>query len=165
MEKSSTMEFAHIENPRAHERWTVGLQFVVVSSIQNIESALAENHRPVAVGIPGYVLPKDIHAQLFLRYPEPVKSIDVEPAGTIDIQKKGTASNRAFTESALTGKRWGRARLTVTYAGGLTQLIHYFVIKPEAEAVADMGRFLTHAQWFDDPKDPFHRGPESDLFM
>ena len=142
-----------------NESWTVGFQFVVVSSIQNIESALADNHRPVAVGIPGYVLPKDIHAQLFLRYSEPVKSIEAEPVGAIDIQKKGEAENRAFTEYALTGKQWGRARLTVTYADGLTQSIHYFVIKPQAEAVADMGRFLTHEQWFDDPKDPFHRAP------
>jgi len=142
-----------------NESWTLGFQFVVVSSIQNIESALAENHRPVAVGIPGYVLPKDIRAQLFLRYSEPVKSVDVEPTGAIDIQKKGDASNRAFAEYTLTGKQWGRARLTVTYADGLTQAIHYFIMKPQAEAVADMGRFLTHEQWFDDPKDPFHRGP------
>jgi hypothetical protein len=89
----------------ANESWTIGFQFVVVSSIQNIESALSENHRPVAVGIPGYVLPKDIHAQLFLRYSEPVKSIEAEPAGAIDIQKKDEVENRAFTEYALTGKQ------------------------------------------------------------
>jgi Family of unknown function (DUF5695) len=142
-----------------NESWTVGFQFVLAPSIQNIEAALAENHRPVAVGIPGYVLPKDIHAQLFLRYAEPVKSIDVEPAGAIDIQTKGEAPNRAFAEYVLTGKQWGRARLTVTYADGLTQAIHYFVMKPQSEAVASMGRFLTHEQWFDDPKDPFHRAP------
>ncbi len=147
------------KNLAPKESWTVGFRFVVVPSIQSIEAALAENHRPVAVGIPGYVLPKDIHGQLFLRYSEPVKSIEVEPAGAIDIQKKGGAPNRAFTEYALTGKQWGRARLTVTYKDGLTQSIHYFVMKPQAEAVADMGRFLAHQQWFDDPKDPFHRGP------
>jgi len=141
------------------ESWTIGFQFVVVPSIQKIESVLAENHRPVAVGIPGYVIPADIHAQLFLRYSKPVKSIEVEPAGALDIQKKGEALNHAFTEYSVTGKRWGRARATVTYADGLVQSVHYFVMKPQAEAVADMGRFLMHEQWFDDPKDPFHRGP------
>ena len=87
-----------------------------------------------------------------------MKSIEVEPTSAIDVQK-GEAAHRAFTEYALTGKQWGRARLTVTYADGLTQSIHYFVMKPQVEAVADMGRFLTREQWFDDPKDPFHRGP------
>lgn len=142
-----------------NESWTVGFQFVVADSIQNIETVLAANHRPVAVGIPGYVLPMDIHAQLFLRYSKPATSLDVEPAGAIDIQKKGEAPNSAFTEYALTGKKWGRARLMVTYADGLRQSIQYFVMKPQADAVADMGGFLTHQQWFDDPKDPFHREP------
>ena len=141
------------------ESWTIGFQFVVAPSIQAIEAVLAKDHRPVAVGIPGYVLPMDIRAQLFLRYAEQVKSIDVDPAGALEIEKKGDAANPAFTEYSVAGKKWGRARLTVTYADGLAQSIHYFVMKPQAEAVADMGRFLTHEQWFDDPKDPFHRGP------
>jgi hypothetical protein len=33
------------------------------------------------------------------------------------------------------------------------------VIKPEAEAVADLGHFLTTKQWLADAADPFHRGP------
>jgi len=144
---------------KPNETWTVGFQFVVSPRIQSIETTLAENHRPVAVGIPGYVLPRDIHAQLFLRYRQPVKSIDVEPSGSIDIQKEGEASNREFTEYSVTGKQWGRSRVTVTYEDSLTQSIHYFVMKPQSEAVADMGRFLTHEQWFDDPRDPFHRSP------
>ncbi len=142
-----------------NESWTVGFQFVTARSIQTIETTLAENRRPVAVGIPGYVLPMDIHAQLFLRYEKPVKSIDVEPAGSIDIQKKGAAPNTEFMEYSLIGRQWGRSRVTITYEDGLTQSIHYFVMKPQADAVADMGRFLTHEQWFDDLKDPFHRGP------
>ena len=142
-----------------NESWIIGFQFVVADSIQHIESTLAANHRPVAVGIPGYVLPMDIHAQLFLRYPEPVKSIEVDPPGAIDIQKKGEAANHEFVQYSLTGKQWGRSRVTVTYADGLVQSIPYFVMKPQAEAVADMGRFLTHEQWFVDPNDPFHRSP------
>lgn len=59
----------------------------------------------------------------------------------------------------LHGKKWGRARLTVTYADGLRQSINYYVIKPAAQTVADMGRFLTTEQWFEDPDDPFGRSP------
>jgi hypothetical protein len=57
------------------------------------------------------------------------------------------------------GKVWGRARLTVAYKDGLVQTIHYFVIKPEAQAPADLGHFLATKQWFVDPQDPFHRSP------
>jgi hypothetical protein len=142
-----------------NESWTLGFQFVVAPSIQEIEATLAQNHRPVAVGIPGYVIPIDVRAQLFLRYPKTVKAMQVEPAGALEIERKGEARNRAFTEYTLRGKQWGRVRLTVTYADGLTQSIHYFVMKPQSEAVADMGRFLLHEQWFDDPNDPFHRAP------
>jgi len=39
------------------------------------------------------------------------------------------------------------------------QTIHYFVTKPETEAVADLGRFFTTKQWFTETSDPFHRAP------
>ena len=42
---------------------------------------------------------------------------------------------------------------------GTVQSIGYRTIKPETEAIADMGRFLFHQQWFDQPNDPFHRSP------
>ena len=57
------------------------------------------------------------------------------------------------------GNTWGRARLSIIYADGTVQAISYFVTKPEAEAIADMGRFLTTKQWFTDASDPFHRAP------
>ena len=45
-------------------------------------------------------------------------------------------------------RRGARSRVTVTYEDGSIQTIQYFVIKPETEAVADMGRFLTSKQWY-----------------
>ena len=59
----------------------------------------------------------------------------------------------------MTGRQWGRSRLTVTYQDGTRQAIHYFVIKPNATVLADLGQFLSTRQWYDDPKDPFKRGP------
>lgn len=137
-----------------------GLKFLVSNSIRDIESTLAANRRPVAVGIPGYVVPTDLEVRLFLKYDQPVRSISVEPAGALvwhsDAPTK--AGWRAFT---LKGHKWGRARLVVTYEDGLVQAIHYYVIKPEHEAVADLGRFLTTKQWFVDSDDHFHRSPSA----
>jgi Family of unknown function (DUF5695) len=140
------------------ETRTYGVEFVTADSIRNIEKTLAENARPVAVGIPGYVLPMDMEASLFLKYPKAVKSITAEPAGAMAIQERATPAT-GWKNYSVQGTQWGRARLTVTYADGLVQTVHYFVTKPEAQALADMGHFLTTKQWFTDPNDPFHRAP------
>ncbi len=137
---------------------TYGVRFLLTDQIRNIEKTLAANGRPVAVGIPGYVLPMGANAQLFLKYSKGVQSIEIEPKGAITyVAGKATAGGwRAYT---LQGKTWGRARMVVTYQDGLRQAISYLIIKDEADAVADMGRFLTNQQWFVDPNDPFKRSP------
>lgn len=140
------------------ESKTYGLKFVVSDSIRGIEQTLKENRRPVAVGVPGYVLPMDINAQLFLKYAKGVKSMAVEPTGALTISERD-APSAGWKPFELKGNAWGRARLTITYEDGLVQTIQYFVVKPAAQAVADMGSFLTTKQWFADPKDPFHRSP------
>jgi len=140
------------------ESKTFGVKFLVSDSIRDIEKTLAENHRPVAVGIPGYVLPTDMNAKLFLKYSEPVKLMTVEPAGAVAIEREKRRPG-GWKEYDVRGRTWGRARLTIQYKNGLVQTVQYFVTKPEAETVSDLGHFLTTKQWFVDPKDPFHRSP------
>jgi hypothetical protein len=137
---------------------TYGLRFVVSDSIRQIEKTLTDNGRPVAVGVPGYILPTDLEAHLFLRYAQPVASIAIEPAGAVEIRKV-PAPSPGWNNYLLRGKMWGRARFTVRYKDGLLQTIQYRVIKPEAQAVADLGHFLATTQWFNNVSDPFHRGP------
>lgn len=135
-----------------------GVIFLLSPTIQHIQQTLIHHFRPVAVGVPGYVLPQDIHAQLFLHYQEPVAAITVNPSNAIQITPEPTLPN-GWMKYTLQGKTWGRARVTVTYKDGTRQTVSYFVIKPEHQAVADMGDFLFHQQWFHDPSDPFHRSP------
>jgi len=149
---------ATMETLKPGESRVYGVTFLVSDSIRNIEKTLAANRRPVAVGVPGYILPKDIEGHLFLKYPEKVKSISVEPAGAIHFVK-GEMTPGGWQDYVLRGKTWGRARVSVIYQDGLLQTVHYMVIKPEAEAVADLGNFLTTKEWFVDPKDPFKRSP------
>lgn len=136
---------------------TYAVRFLLSDSIRHLERTLAQNQRPVAVGIPGYVLPTDIAAHLFLKYSKPVKTLRVEPEGAISITK--AAPRNGWAAYNVNGKNWGRSRLTITYDDGLMQTIQYFVTKPESEVVADMGHFLTTKQWFVDPADPFRRSP------
>ncbi|WP_297094591.1 DUF5695 domain-containing protein [uncultured Draconibacterium sp.] len=135
-----------------------GVQFVLTDAIKNIEPALIENDRPVAFGVPGYVVPQDVNADLFVKYSQKVKSMQVEPEGALELKKLETTEN-GWVKYAVAAKQWGRSRLTITYKDGLTQTINYKVIKPEEQVVADNGNFLMTKQWFDDENDLFDRGP------
>jgi len=140
------------------EQKTYGVRFLLSPEIRDIEKIMAANNRPVAVGIPGYILPMDLDGRLFLNYNSKIESLKVEPKGAIDINEIPHTKDgwKAFH---LHGRKWGRARLTVAYTNGLEQSIHYYVIKPSAQVVADMGHFLLTKQWFENPDDPFHRSP------
>jgi hypothetical protein len=134
------------------------LQFILSGTPKNIESKLIENHRPVAMSVPGYVLPKDVNAKLFINYPQQVKSLTVFPVGALNIKSVGLTKH-GWKSYVVKGNTWGRVRLNITYADGLTQSINYKVIAPEAEVIASYGKFLTTKQWFEQPNDIFKRSP------
>ena len=145
-----------------------GLRFLVSDTIRNIEHTLAQAKRPVVVGIPGYILPMDIEGKLFVKAQQrKIKSIESEPSGALEVTSAASSGqlsdlkpNQAdWFELTLRGKNWGRARLTLMYDDGAQQTVQYYVIKPEKEAVTDLGHFLFTNQWFTDETDPFHRAP------
>ncbi len=142
--------------PRSRKAY--GVRFLKVAEIRAIEKTLMNNNRPVALGIPGYILPMDQNGKLFLKHKSSVTSITVEPREAINIVTlpKTEGGWEAFN---LIGQIWGRTRLTVAYEDGLKQSIHYYVIKPAAQVVRDMGNFLMTKQWYVNPNDPFHRSP------
>jgi hypothetical protein len=140
------------------ETRSYGVRFLVAEAIRDIEATLLANGRPVAIGVPGYVLPMDLKGRLFLKHSEPVQSFAVEPAGALKIAATGTTEH-GWQSYDVSGLLWGRARLTASYEDGMVQTIHYKVIKPQVELVADVARFLTTEQWFEHPDDPFGRSP------
>jgi hypothetical protein len=140
------------------ERRSFGLKFILAPSIKGIEQSLSAKKRPVAVGIPGYVIAKDVRAKLFLNYTQPVKSFTVFPEKALNLKVLPALKN-GIKVYEVTGNLWGRARLTIQYADGVMQTIQYKTIKPESEVVSDFGHFLTTKQWFDNANDPFHRAP------
>jgi len=139
------------------ERRSVGLRFVLSGKAEDTQAKLIASGRPVAVGIPGYVVPQDVSAKLFLNYSHSIKTISVYPANVLTVVRSGNTKNgwQAYT---VKGNLWGRATLTITYADRQVQTISYKVIKPETAVVKDYGKFLNKQQWFDQP-DTFHRSP------
>ncbi|WP_028965485.1 DUF5695 domain-containing protein [Sphingomonas phyllosphaerae] len=139
------------------EQRTFGVRLVAAPSIRGIEATLQAERRPVAVGIPGYVVPNDSPADLFVRAAQAVRDVKVTPADALTLTK--VAGPPGWNRWRVTGTGWGRARVAITYADGSVQSVHYYVTKPLAQVAADLGRFSTTRQWFDDAADPFHRAP------
>lgn len=136
----------------------IGLKFLVADEIRNIDKTLTENNHPVTVGIPGYILPNDIEGKLFLKYPSKVADIEVEPKSALIVSPE-TSTKNGWQSFKLKVNGWGRVRLTVKYADGTTQSIHYYLTKSANTTVSDLGNFLFTKQWFENPPDPFKRSP------
>lgn len=145
---------------KPNETRTYGLEFTVSGNAQETERKLTENGKPVAVSVPGYVLPRDVDAKLFLSYSKKVRNISVYPQGALDLRSLGTTKNK-WKSYVVKAKTWGRARLTVIYQDGLEQTINYKIIEPEQQLIASYGNFLTTKQWFDQPNDIFKRSPSA----
>ncbi len=140
------------------EQKEYALKFVLAPSIRNIEQELMEQRRPVAVGLPGYILPMNEVGKLFLSYPKEITEITVTPGNAMSVTYKGETPN-GWSEYEIKGNQWGRARITVKYDDNTLQTIHYKVIKSQEEVVNDLGRFLTTSQWYENDEDPFGRSP------
>lgn len=144
------------------ETISVGVRLLQAPSIRAIEPTLVAEGRPLAVGIPGYVVPMDQQATLFLKARAKVQSLESFPAGALEIapatmEKAG--GQQGWARYSVRGRQWGQARLTIRYADGQAQTVSYYVTKPLEEAMADLGRFSTTKQWFEGKDDPFKRSP------
>lgn len=142
----------------AGARRDIGVRFATAPSIRAIEAGLIAQKRPVAVGIPGYVVPTDLEATLFLKSPQKVVGITSSPENALAVTPAKAAA-KGWARYTVRGNGWGPARLSIAYADGSVQTVSYFVTKPLGQAVADLGKFSTTQQWFDDKKDPFKRAP------
>ncbi|WP_343561441.1 DUF5695 domain-containing protein [Sphingobacterium sp.] len=140
------------------ESKTFALKFVLAPGIKEIERTLLKNHRPVAIGAPGYIVPLDNPVKLFIKHNKAIKNIAVYPENALSVSKLKDTPQQ-WHQFEIKGQRWGRARLTITYQDGIEQSIHYKVIKSEKDVVNDLGNFLTTTQWFENDKDLFGRSP------
>jgi hypothetical protein len=138
------------------ESKSYALKLTLTKSVKTIEAKLQEEKRPVVVGIPGYVISQAIPAKLFLNYHSKVVRTEVFPAGslTINVASKGKGAWKSYD---VIGNTWGRSRLSITYANGITQTVHYKVIQPEDKLLSSFGKFLTNEQWYKNDADPFKR--------
>ncbi|KAI0202965.1 hypothetical protein F4808DRAFT_48662 [Astrocystis sublimbata] len=131
-----------------------GVRFSVAKEgVRGIDAAVRGTSTPVAIGVPGYIIPRGSPAQLFLQSSSNVSSISSEPSGALEVEESSPGAYIVTPSSTA----WGRVRLTVRYADDKIQTIHYHVTKASTEVLGDLGTFLTTKQWFNDTSDPFGR--------
>lgn len=140
------------------ESLSVGLRFSLTKNgVRDIDSALVSAGIPAVAGVPGYVVPRGVPAQLSVRMPAnlTVASTRVNPPGSLLVARVKDTIYQITPDPAA----WGRARLSLVYSDGRAQTVHYWVTKAADETVSDLGRFLTTRQLFNDTTDPFGRAP------
>lgn len=137
-----------------------GLRFTTVPSVEKIEETVLGVGRPVAVGVPGYVLPKDMKGRVFINSPSNISSITVSPGGSLSVIRSGGYGNDWVGLDISPGSNaFGRCRIDVTYNNGVRHSLHYFITDSGPASLAKLGEFLTHHQWFTNNSDPFGRAP------
>lgn len=133
-----------------------GLRFSVAEAgIRDIEETVKSTGTPLAIGTPGFIIPRDLEAQLFLFSESEVDFITTEPADAFTITDLDAGSYQLLPSAGV----WGRVRVTIEYADAKTQTVHYYITKSATEVVSDLGNFLTTSQWFNVSSDPFGRAP------
>lgn len=143
-----------------NETVTFGLRFGLSQNNYDIEDAVASKDVPVAVGLPGYVLPTDNNGKLYLKSPADVKSVTVTPEGSLTLTES-TAKNtawKAYGVKAAQGS-YGRARVSIVYQDGRTQTVHYYVTDTQRNTATKYAEFLFNKQWYTDTSDVFRRAP------
>lgn len=136
--------------------YTYGLRFLLAPSIEKIECTLIENKHPVAIGFPGYVLPKNESSKLFIHTNSEITDFKVNPEGALAISSLPDTKH-GWSGYHLSSIKNGRIRLLLEYENGDKQTIHYFGIPSQKEAVQKLAQFHQEKQWLKDIEDPFKR--------
>ena len=135
---------------------TAGLRFSLAKGgVRDIETTIKGVGKPYAMGVPGYIVPQDLAADLYVSSNASITGITSDPAGALTFTSRGQGHYIVNASSSI----WGRARATITYDNGLNQSIHYYIPKSAPQALYDLGEFSTTTGFFGYTNDPFHRGP------
>lgn len=140
------------------ESLTFGLKFSLAKDgIRAIDDAVQAQGIPYARGVPGYILPQDLTAQLLVKPGDAgtISNLTVEPAGALTVSE----DSAGFYSVTPSSDAFGRVRLTINYSSGKVQTVHYYIVKSGPQHIAALGSFLTNEQYYTDTSDPFGRAP------
>ena len=136
----------------------LGLRFTPAQNVYDIESVVTSVGKPVAIGLPGYVLPQDVSGRLFLNHGADVSSIIASPARALKFTHTSVPNSdwQAFMVNA-DHETFGRVLVTIQYSDGVQQTVNYFVTLSQPNTASSFADFSFKDSYFDNTSDPFHR--------
>lgn len=133
----------------------IGVRFTLVEEISGIEQAVQNLGMPLAKSLPGYIIPSDLDAKLYLYNAEHVGPLSTEPANAFDIKCDREGE---YTLTPIPGV-FGRVSVLIPLPDGRRQTVQYHISHPGPVAVQEAGQFLNDRHWWAEESDPFGRGP------
>jgi hypothetical protein len=143
------------------EEVSYGLRFTVAESIHQIEDTISSIGLPVAVGIPGYVLPKGVLGKLFINSTSEPLKLTTSPSGALEIEKDQqdlTGDWTAYSVKSLKDA-FGRVYLEIEYENGTTQTVHYWIANDVLSTIESIGEHSENKNWYAETSDAFRRAP------
>lgn len=140
------------------ESLSFGLRFSIAQDgIKAIDDVVQTTGTPYARGIPGYIIPQDLTAQLLVNPGSggSVSNLTVDPVDALTV----TYASAGLYDVTPSTSAFGRVKLTITYTSGQIQTVHYYVVKSGPDHLAALGTFLTTESYYTNTSDPFGRAP------
>ena len=143
------------------ESKTFGVRFSPAGEVQDIEADINNLGLPTVIGLPSYVLARDVVGSMYVNHSSPVKGIQVCPDGALTFGDIDQAPAQPWTGYSVTpsSSYFGRAKVLISYEDGITQSVHYWVGDSATDAITKYGQFLSNNQWYTNEQDPWRRGP------
>lgn len=137
------------------ETLKVGVRFTLVEEISQIEQAVQDLGLSVAKSIPGYIIPNDLQASLYLYNAQECGPLSTDPPGAFDIAELGEGR---YTLTPSEGV-FGRVAVIISRPDGKRQTVHYHISHSGPVAIHEAGQFLSDRHWWTNDSDPFGRSP------
>ena len=144
-----------------------GIRFTPVDTVEDYEATVNQLGQPTVIGLPSYVLSRDVIGSLYINYSSPVKTIEVCPSNAMTLGDLSESPSAAWTGHSITpdASFFGRAKLQITYENGLCQTVNYWIANTAVDSVQKYGQFIADKQFYTNTQDPFRRAPSLMTFQ
>lgn len=125
---------------------------------RGIQSNLQTHNVPVVTGVPSMVIRQGGDTNdLLVQYGSDATVSDISPANAVTVQDKG--KNNGVQTFTLTPAEdaFGRVRITLTFADGLVEVVHAFIIKSPSDTMSGYGSVMTTDAYYTREDDYFGR--------
>lgn len=132
--------------------------FLANDGPRGIQTSLQSHNVPVITGVPSMVLRQGGDTNdLLVQYGSDATVSDIYPANAISVQDKGKNNGVQTLTLKPSENAFGRVRITLTFADGLIEIVHAFIIKSPSDTLSGYGSVMTSNAYYTREDDYFGR--------